>query len=85
VVIGKGEGAVLGVNLGHPMGTLLRSCAKVREPIELSFWVVNGVSLGIRVLDGIQVPQGEGAASEVFQHNWFQWHIFRTEMYSTRA
>ena len=28
------------------------SCAKVREPIELSFGVVNGVGLGIRVLDG---------------------------------
>jgi len=32
--------------------TLLRRCAKVREPIELSFGVVSGVSLVTRVLDG---------------------------------
>jgi len=32
------EGEVLGVNVGHPIvtnGTLLRSCAKVRELMEL--------------------------------------------------
>ena len=34
------------------MGDVLLSCAKVREPIELSFGAVSGVGLGIRVLDG---------------------------------
>ena len=34
------------------MGTLLRSCAEVHEPIELSFGVVSGVTPGIDVLDG---------------------------------
>jgi len=34
------------------MGTLLHSYAKVREPIELLFGVVNDFGLGIRVLDG---------------------------------
>jgi len=41
------KGAVLGVNLGRPVviiGPLLRSCAEVREPIELSFGVVSGVN-----------------------------------------
>jgi len=63
VVIVEGKEAVLGVNLGHPIvtsGTLLHSCVEVREPIELSFGVMSGVSLCIRVLDGIQVPQREG-------------------------
>ena len=50
------------------MGTLLRSCAKLREPIELSFGVVNGVGLGIPVFNGGQSAQGEGAVSVVFRH-----------------
>jgi len=33
------------------MGTLLRNCAKVHEPIELLFGVVNGVGRGMGVLD----------------------------------
>ena len=43
------------------MGTLLRNCAEVREPIQLSFGVVSGLGPGIDVLDGVHVPQGEGA------------------------
>ena len=34
------------------MGTLRRTCAKVREPSELRFGVVRGVGRGIAVLDG---------------------------------
>jgi len=34
------------------MGTLLRSCAEVCEPIELLFRKVSGVTPGIHVLDG---------------------------------
>ena len=34
------------------MGTLWCSCVKVCKEIELSFGVVSGVGLGIRVLDG---------------------------------
>jgi len=48
--------AVLGVNVGHPIvtngGPLLHSCVKVREPIELSFGVVSGVSPVIDVQNG---------------------------------
>ena len=43
VVIVEGEGAVLG-HLIVTNWNLLRSCAKVRELIELSFGVVSGVS-----------------------------------------
>jgi len=45
--------AFLGVNLGCPIvvnGTLLRSCAKVSEPMDMTFGVVSGVGLCIRVL-----------------------------------
>jgi len=43
------------------MGTLLRSCAEGRESIELSFWVVNGVSGGMGILDGCpRVSRGKG-------------------------
>ena len=38
------------------MGPLLHSCVAVREPIELSFDVVNGVGPGIDVQNG--VPRG---------------------------
>ena len=47
MVIVKGEGAVLGVNLGHPIitnGELFRSCAEVCAVIELSFGVVSRVT-----------------------------------------
>jgi len=44
------------------MRTLLRSCAEVREPIELSFGVVSGVGLGILLLDGGPgAPRQKGA------------------------
>jgi len=42
------------------MGTLLHSCAEVREPIELSFGVVSGVGGWMGELNGVHVPQGEG-------------------------
>jgi len=45
----RGKGS-FGVNLGRPIvnnGTLLHSCAEVREPIELSFGVVSGLGPGI--------------------------------------
>jgi len=40
------------------MGPLLRSCAEVREPIELSFGVMSGIGSVIHVLDG--GARGEG-------------------------
>jgi len=42
------------------MGTLLRSCAEMRELIKLSFGVVSGVGPGIDVLYGVHVAQGKG-------------------------
>jgi len=54
------------------MGTLLRSCVVVHEPIELSFGVVSGVGLDIHVLDGCPHAQGEGR----FLSHWFEWRIF---------
>jgi len=43
------------------MGTLLRSCAKVREPMELSFEVVSGVGHTMGELEEVHMPQGEGS------------------------
>jgi len=41
------------------MGTLWHSCAKVREPIELSFGMMSGIRSGIGVLDGSpRAPKG---------------------------
>jgi len=45
------------------MGTLLHSCTEVREPIDLSFGVVSGVSQGI----GVHMLQS---------FNGSQWRIF---------
>jgi len=45
------------------MGTLLHSCAKVREPIKLSFGVVSVAGPGIGVLDGVNVVEKERAVS----------------------
>jgi len=56
------------------MGTLLHSCVEVLEPIELSSGVVRGVGLGIGILDGVDVLQGEEAVSIGF--SGFQWRIF---------
>jgi len=58
------------------MGPLLCSCAEVHAAIKLSFGVVSGVTPGIRVLDGVHVPQEEGVALEIFWHlrlHWFEW------------
>ena len=54
------------------MGILLRSCVKVREAIELSFWVVIGVALGICVLDGVRISQREGQVlgSSPYRFEW---------------
>ena len=73
MVIVKGEGAVLGLNLRYPIvtnGTLLRRYVEVRTAIELSFGVVSGVGPGIPV--EVHVPQGEravsGMVSGIFRH-----------------
>jgi len=42
------------------VGTLLRGCVKLREPVKLLFRVVSGVGPVIGVLDGGSHPQGEG-------------------------
>ena len=42
------------------MGTLLRNCAEVREPIELSVGTVSGVGGGMGILDGVYVPERHG-------------------------
>ena len=44
------------------METLLRSCAKVCELIELSFGMVSGVSTGIDVLDRGRCARGREAS-----------------------
>jgi len=46
------------------MGPLLRSCVEVREPIELSFYVVSGVGLGIDILDGVYMSHGAGTGKK---------------------
>jgi len=49
------------------------------------------VGPGIDVLDGVHVPQGEGAVSGIFWHlcpnsfEWEEWRIICREMYSTRV
>ena len=41
------------------MGFFLRTCVEMREPIELSFGLVSGVSPGIHVLGGgSRAPKG---------------------------
>ena len=66
------------------MGTLLHSCAKVHEPIELSFWMVSGVGRGTGVLDGVYVPKEEGRFGGFFVPIGLN-GIFLTEMYSIRG
>ena len=58
------------------MGTL-HSCAEVHAAIELSFGMVNVVTPGIYVLDGVHVRQEEGWILGSFAPlaQWFQWHI----------
>ena len=65
------------------MGTLLRSCAKVHEPTELSFAVVSGVSQGMGVLDGVHMPQVEGEDLGVFRPQWFEWSIFNRNVFDS--
>jgi len=51
----------------QPIRTLWRSCAEVREVIEMPFGVVSGVASGIGVLDGdIGLPR-EG---QLFGTGW---------------
>jgi len=49
------------------MGTLMHSCAEVRELIEPPFRMVSGVSLGIRVVDGGPRAPREGEVLGVFR------------------
>jgi len=68
------------------MGTLLRTCVKVHEPIKLSFGIVSGVGPGTDVLDGSpHTSRGRGCFGSCLPHlpNGFN-GIFLTEMYSTR-
>ena len=48
------------------MGTLLLSCAKVHEAINLSFEVMSGVGQGIGALDVVHILQAEGNVLGVF-------------------
>jgi len=45
---------------------------------------VSGVGFGIHVLDGVQMPQGEGEVWEYFSPIGLN-GVFLTEMYLTRA
>jgi len=67
------------------MGTLLCSCVKVREPIELSLGVVSGVGLDICMLDGTPGAPREMGSFGGFSPHRFEWCIFHTEMYSVCA
>jgi len=42
------------------MGTLLRSCVKVREAIKLPFGVVSGVDCRVRIRWGLHMAKGGG-------------------------
>jgi len=55
------------------MGNLWRNCAKVCDPVELSFGMVSAVGPGIGVLDGVHVPQGEREVLRLFLPHWFEW------------
>jgi len=50
------------------VGTLLRSCAKVCEPMELSFEVVSRVGHGTGELDGGPHAPREGVSGILFPH-----------------
>jgi len=68
------------------MENLWRSCAKVRDPIELSFGVVNRVCIG--VWDGVHMRREEGEVLVDFLSIGLKGVsecIFKTELYSTRA
>jgi len=55
------------------MGTLLHSCAEMRELIKLSLGVVSGVGFIILVLHGGPgAPRGKGGCGKFLPH-WFKW------------
>jgi len=43
------------------MGHSTVRCAKMAEPIDMPLWMKTWVGLRNHVLDGVQIPQGEGA------------------------
>ena len=62
------------------MGTLWRSCVKVREAIELPFGMVSGVGPAIGVLDAVNIFKGKGRFGGFpdrwgFLVHWFQWRF----------
>jgi len=73
------EGAVLGVNLRRPIVTngdfvalLCRSASSDRVVVWSGEW--GGPNTD--VLDGVYMPQGEGAVLGIFRHlrpHWFEW------------
>jgi len=65
------------------MGTLWRSCAKLRESIEMPFSVVIMVDRGY----GVHIPNGKGRFWRFFAVglNGIFGCTFKTEMYPTRA
>jgi len=83
VVIIEGEETVLGVNVGHPIvtnGPLLHSCVEVREPIELSFGLVNGWAQAFMYGMGSMWLKGKGVFWEVWPSGFngliFNWTHF---------
>jgi len=77
VAIVRWEGAILGVDVGHPIvtnGDLLLSCVNVCEVIA-AVGVVGRVGPVTGVLDGVHIPQGEGEVLWVFLVHWFEWHF----------
>jgi len=69
------------------MASLLRSCVKVREPIELSFGLVNGMGPGIDVWNGSPRGSREGWILGSFAPigSVVSMAYFVTEMDSTHA
>ena len=70
------------------MGTLLRSCVEEREPIELSFGVVSGVSGRMGISDGGTGAQGKGQFWGFFSPRsrpLISMAYFLTEKYSTHT
>jgi len=57
-------------------GALMRSCAEVRVPIELSSRMVSWVGLGIRVLDEVPRASRGREVLKIFRFRWFEWRIF---------
>jgi len=49
------------------MGYFTVSCAKMAEPIDMPFWRKTRMDPRNYVLDGVQIPQGEGAILGVVQ------------------